>query len=516
MELPIQVWQEIFSFLGWRERLKCKLVSKFWKLAIETSACPPFLCIYGDEYPRQVKWCFSDQNVIEEDAVRHNAQFCDFNLRIELFKGLQKLAFVRAYSCDFLKDLPLLTRLKVLMLHNYYINDRGSRNHRATLESSSLERLSFKYPYNIDDQVDIDSISIDFNTPNLSSLIFWSYSILNRDANLRVKFLFPLKVRHLECIKFFSDFSVLKNLETLVCQKIVCPFTLKDFKSLKQLELFPRQESELEAIKEIMNQKKILRLEHLEILVWGFKDILVTCKSEQHNGATAFDLNEHFLGQFAEHSNKLIAHIPREFEFNINLFVFSKVFKEIPNGFFKKFTNIYSVHILDDSDHLDNSKEKKLKLSQEAYLLQLLTESNPKVVRTDLNYTPEFYQEITSIRSIQILEIQDEFSSINYELFLKLKFLRKLDISSNKLQIDFIEKLFKLKYMQIFSFFGLSSRLSIRFAEDYCLTIMKIDKTGIPTKATQKSFDLDDLIKEMRRLKKKSNLFGKAYLPCLV
>ena len=125
MEIPIQVWQEIFSFLSWQERLKCKLVSKFWKLAIESSTAPLFLCIYGDEYPRQTKWCFSDQNVIEEDTVRRNPKkFSDFNSRIELFKGLQKLAFVRAQSCDFLKDLPLLTRLKVLMLHNYYIKKK--------------------------------------------------------------------------------------------------------------------------------------------------------------------------------------------------------------------------------------------------------------------------------------------------------------------------------------------------------------------------------------------------------
>ena len=501
MEIPIEVWQEIFSFLGWQERLKCKLVSKFWKLAIETSAAPPFLCIYKDKYPRQVKWCFSDQNVIEEDAVRHNAQFRNFNSRIELFKGLRKLVFVRAQSCDFLKDLPLLTRLKVLMLHNYYIKDRTCRDHRNTLESSSLESLSFKYCYNVGDQTSIDSISIEFNTPNLSSLIFWSYSILDRHFNFQVKFRFPLAIRRLECIKFFSDFCLLKNLETLVCQKIVCPFTLKDFKYLKRLELFPRQESELEAIKEIMNEKKLLRLPNPEILVWGFKDMLVTFKSEQHGVADAFDLDEHFLEQVAKHPDKFVGHIPSGFEFNINFWVFSKALKEIPNDFFKKFTNIKCVDVLDHSNDVNRRRESTF--SEQAYLLQLLTESNPKDVRTYLNYTPEFYEQLTSIESIENLEISDKFSNINFELFLKLKFLWRFQISTEKLPISFIEKLFKLKYIRIFIFSNSNCTIFIHRFSNYALRITEGPIT--------ENFEcLDDLIKEMRRLKKdvKANLSG--------
>ena len=55
-------------------------------------------------------------------------------------------------------------KVKVLMLHNYYIKDKTNRDHRKTLESSSLERLSFKYCYSVGDQVAIVSISSDFNT----------------------------------------------------------------------------------------------------------------------------------------------------------------------------------------------------------------------------------------------------------------------------------------------------------------------------------------------------------------
>ena len=503
-ELPILVLQEIFSFLGWPERLKCKRVSKQWKFAIETAA-PQFLCICERIFSRKIKWYFSEQNVIDEDTVRLNPEkLRDFHSRIELFKGLQKLCFFHVYNCDFLKDLPLLSKLKVLMVHNYYIKDRTCRDHQATLESSSLEKLSFKYCYNVENHVAIDSIFIEFQTPNLSSLIFWSYSVYDPDVNFKLKFNFPLKIRHLECIEFVSDMSVLKNLETLVCQKIVSPFTLEDFKSLQRLELFPREERELESIKAIVDEKKLLRREPLEILIWGFRDILVTFKSEQHDISIAFDLDEHFLGQVAKHSDNLVGHIPREFEFNVDFAVFSKTLKEIPKDFFEKFSNIYSVNILDDG------RRRKKKFPNQSYVLQLLIQSNPKVVRTDFNFSVKFYEQLTSIQSIENLKIKENFGNINWDLFLKLNFLDTLRISTEKLPIDFISKLFKLKYLWVFIFSNSNCAIFIlREREYYAFRITK----G-PIMKTYKHFDrLEDLIKEMKKLKKT----GKAYLRgCLV
>ena len=366
------------------------------------------------------------------------------------------------------------------------------------MESSSLESLSFKYCYNVADQVAIDSISIEFNTPNLSSLIFWSYSIFDSDFNFQVKFSFPLKIRHLECINFFSDFNVLKNLETLVCQKIVCPFSLADFEHLKRLELFPRQETELEAIKAITNQKKLLRLPNPEILVWGFKDILVTFKSEQHDVADAFDLDEHFLHQVTKHPDKLVGRIPREFEFNINFWVFTKALKEIPNDFFKKFTNIYRV------DTFYEGRRRKLKVSEQEYLLKLITESNPKHVDLmSFNFSEEFYEQLTSIQSIE--DLCCKFSNINFELFLKLKFLSSLRVSSDKLPISFIEKLFKLNFFRSLSFRYSSFSIILCNYSSYhlCLSTNR-KKEGYHTEIETFFDSLEDLIGELQRLKQEN------------
>ena len=447
-ELPILALQEIFSFLSLPERLKCKRVSKRWKFAVENAQGIQALCIYGKDFPCRIKWCFSESEVIPEDTHGLDPEkFFNFNSRIELFCDLQKVCFFRVEISEFFYDLHLLSKLKVLMIDDFLIDD--DLDHHITFDLNSLEKLSLKYVY-YQAYPERNIKSIDFNTPSLSSLVFWNdYFIFELARNCPVKFRFPLTIRHLECIQFDSNLSVLKNLETLICQKIVVPFKLNDFKSLQRLELFPREEEELEYIRGIMEEKRSLRRDNLVITVCGFQDLLVAFAPGHQQNNTLFELNEHFLRQVADHSDKLVGHIPWQFFMN-EFFIFPKTFKEIPKDFFffKKFVHFLIIVVPDDSER----RRRKRDTPDPSYVLQLLSQSNPEHVRTRFSFNRKFYEQLTSIQSIKALEITERFENLNLDHFLKLKNLRSFCIFTEKLPIDFISKLFTLRFMYDFFF----------------------------------------------------------------
>ena len=499
-ELPLLVLQEIFSFLDWKERLKCKRVSKQWKFAIETTGTQS-LCIYSGRFPYKLKWCFSERELIREDTVYCDPdKFGNLRSKIELFRTLQKLCFFHVEMNEFIEDLHLLPNLKVLMIHDYKVKrERNLAN--LKLSSSSLEKLSFKYfktehPFEMIDSIDLD-------TPNLSSLIFWNDAITEPFANFPIKFRSPLKIQHLECIEFDSKLSVLKNLETLVCQKIVCPFTLEDFKMLQRLELFPAEEEELDYIRGIMKEKNNLRKDSLEITVCGFKDLLVAFKHGYRLFFSNFELNEHFLSQVAKHSENLVGYIP--WDFNVYFSVFHKIFEEIPKNFFKKFSNFKRIYFSDYTRRL-----RKRKFPNQSEILQLLIQSNPKVVDLgwDFYFNLEFYEQLTSIKSIRHLEINDKFENLDYELFLKLEFLESLSIRTEKLPVDFIKKLFKLKFMYNFSFCYSRFRLSVMLCQTYySYSIDLTRKKDFDMIIDMNFYFLDDLIEEIKKLKSENRAF---------
>lgn len=333
-ELPILVIEKILSYMSLAGRLKCKLISKQWKLAVETAVGPQSLCIFELEYPYKLKWCFSEQNVIQEDIIQSWKEFRNLNSRIDLFKDLQKLCFFHVELKEFIEDLHLLKRLKVLIIYGYFIHGRGRDGYRIAFKSISLEKIAIKFK-KLTSRIE----SLDFDTPNLNSLIFDNYfAYSDREVKYQVNFRCPLKVRYLECIEFDSQLSVLKNLETLVTQTITCPFSLKDYKSLKRLELFPRKTNELDHIRAILNEKRDLKRDALEITVCGFRDVLIALKQEDANiYLSVLNLNQYFLGQVAKYQD-LVGYIP--WEVNLDFGIFNKVSKKLPKNFFTKFYSI--------------------------------------------------------------------------------------------------------------------------------------------------------------------------------
>ena len=369
-----------------------------------------------------------------------------------------------------------------------------------TFDSNSLEKLSFKYLYAYT-RTEKAIESIDFNTPNLSSLVFWiDYYVRRPIPNIPVKFSFPLKIRHLECIQFDSSLSVLKNLETLICQKIVVPFKLNHFKLLLRLELSPKMEEELEYIRGIIEEKQSLRRDSLVIIVCGFQDLLAVIGEGHQRIASSFELNEHFFRQVADHSEKLVGHIP--WKFSMNFSAFYKTFKEIPKDFsFFKLVHIEHIRVSDDSEI-----KRRRNTPDPSYVLQLLTQSNPESVRIGYKFDMEFYRQLTSIQSIKNLHlfyVDERFEKLNLDEFLKLENLRSFSICKERLPIDFISKLFKLKFMKDFFFSCSKFYFGTTYLSDpqIHLNFVFQKKRKANSRDFSESFDcLDDLIDRIKEL----------------
>ena len=502
--MPILVLYEIIGFLSLPERLKCKQISKQWKMAVETAEGPHSLFFYRREFPYNVKWCFSERTVAHEDLIYVYPEFRNLNSRIELFEDLQRLGFSGVEMSEFFKDLHLLRKLKVLMIEDYYLyekNCQDNKNLHITLHSNSLEKLSFKSSKNIPSNSRNDIKSIEFNTPKMSSLIFWNDGpSFSRRDNFPVRFRFPLVIKHLECIEFDSNLSVLRNLETLVCQKIGCPFKLADFKSLQRLELFPNEESELEYIEMIVNEKWDLQRESLEIIVCGFKDLLVACKPEFDPDSTIFELSDHYLRQVIRHPDNFVGHIPWQFEI-VNFPSFYKSFRELPEDFFQKFANISSIFVSDDL-----RRPSLRKRPNPPDLLQLLVQTNPKTVFISFSFSYFFYEDLTLIESINFLDIKERSKNLNFNFFLNLKFLKHLNIHTDKLPIEFIPKIFKLRFMRSFVFRYLNFCIVIRENhENYSLyKAINTKKTFDCYESTTYFERLNDLVEALKRFKKKN------------
>lgn len=492
-KLPILALRKIFSYLTLQEKLRCKLVSKSLKSAVEADG-PRSLCIYsGARYPYNEKWDFLERNVTYEEIVFSNhKKNHDFSAMITLFRDLEELFlfFVCKFNDFIVRELPLLSQLKVLVIDNPAFNENHKYEH-LTFNSSSLEKLSFKCP-GFD-----DFKSIEFNTPNLNSLVLWINENASRSFKLQLKFSCPLKVRHLECFHFIASMRVLKNLETLNCQKIVCQFALEKFELLGKLELFPREESEFGYIRELIRDKKILRRENLEITVCGFKDLLV---SVHRSSGEIFNLKQPFLDQAAKHHENLTGRVPWMFRIgSLELKEFDQIFKgEIRELFLRTFT-IESIYL--DARYF-GKMDQHLNIDQNSFL-QLLTEANPKSVTIlSCDFNQEFYQHLATIKSITSLDILEKSKNLDLDQFLKLEYLSQLKIHTDKMPIAFIRKVLEMSFLLKFSFRSsyFSMILSRRGAYTFHLSVST--KKLFTPKEYYDSFDtLDGLIENLERVK---------------
>ena len=407
---------------------------------METFCSQQNLCIYSKEYPYNEKWCWSGLKVVEEDLLylkfdRENSR--RFDLRKQFFRNLQKVYLYQIgdkLDC-FLEEVHLLTKLKVLMVDD----------HRTTklrkLSSASLEKFSFNSNF----------ICIELDMSELHSFSLWNYF---RESH-RVSFRFPLALKHLMCKKFDSNLTGLKNLETLICEEITTDFRLKNFKRLTRLELFPFNTEQFELARAIREERMRLGRDNLEIVISGFKDDFVFASA--HFPFAFLAGGSAYFEHAVQNYSHLVCRNPlkiRPYISDLPKWVSS--IPGIPGIFFEKFPEIDSIGVYG---------REMISESEQSSLIELIRRSNTKTLSVmNLKLTNEFYEQVSSVLSIDTLRVGPHLENFDFDHFLRLRHLQQLFIrSEKKIRIEFICKLFEqLKFLVYFTFDSTCSCFKIK------------------------------------------------------
>ena len=432
-DFPLLVLEKIFSFLNIQGKLRAKIVCKNWKSVLDMMRSQQNACIHYLDYPYKRCWPFSSQRVADQDMIclqfnRENER--KFDLKMQFFQNLQKLYLHRIGDPvkAFLKgEINCLAKLKVLMIEERRISC-------VKLALTGLQQLSLK----------CDSLwSIELNTPNLRSLTIWT----EETEVDRLIFHFPLKIKELECNFFDLNLSALENLETLICQEMDVPFDLNQFKSLTRLEFFPRQTKYLSAAKLIREAGESLKRDRLEMIVYGFKEEPIICKthSKYH-----FTMSPEYLDYVLKNYSDLVGHIPWEFQVAASTLL--KHCASIPADFFNRFT-IAAIW---------EQSFEQITSSDGPNLIELIKRS--KAENVDLfgfELKKEFYKQLP-VQSIKFLTIGPLLADVEFDHFLKLKNLREINIFYRLIQIKFISRLFKELTFFVKFFFQAPGKMHIR------------------------------------------------------
>lgn len=266
----------------------------------------------------------------------------------------------------------------------------------------------------------------------------------------------------------------------------------------------------------MIDEKKRLQRDSLEIIVCGFKDLpkdlLVSGGDERDHGTNLFfELTEHFLGQIVKHPAKFIGHIPWEFV----VYDFSPLYKQsekLPEDFFDKLFNIPTIHV---QPYVRRSRRKTPNPED---VLRLLIQISPQDLEIDYNFNKRFYEQLTLIQTIEDLEVHDKYENLNWENFLKFEHLDRLSVFSDKLPIDFVARILRMKFLTSFSFYysnfffcflkETNDQPVLRVLSKYKY---KIDLSIVTNKGPRRSVDafyfLNDLTKKLESMKTQNEAY---------
>ena len=405
--LPVLALQGIFQFLGLAERLRFRRVSKKWKFAVETMRPQRDLCIYQHSYPFEEKWAFSNEEVTCEDMLYCNLTGSD-NVRSKVMPFIEELQRLYLYwtgesSRFFLRNLPFLNKLKVLVMRSEYSSDFWFlfKSRELELSSKSLEKLSITF-------TDPTGMQLHLDTPSLHSLVLWDRPA--RDP-VNYRFRYPLEVRYLQCMDFNLMLGVFKNLQELVCWQISFPFDLNEYRLLRKVNIYPLLEDEHDTLNRLTEQRDRLHRKNLQILVSGFD---CTCLHHYAIGSQML-LDKENLEKLAANRSKLIEPIPWDcyLWFEPLYEVFGKIRKDLR----KIFSRIQSIEM-----GVTYSRPEGL---EESDVVNFLTETKvAELILEDYNFKREFYELLPAVQSIKELRIEERSLTnedyVHIELNLKI------------------------------------------------------------------------------------------------
>ena len=452
-DVPLLVLKEIFDHLSIGERLKVRCVCKTWKFVIEAFNRPQSLCIYSTRYPSGERWCLADQKVKEVemlhlrfnddlDAPRPSLSLDFFqNLRMGFFQDLQKV-YLYQWSTHFLEELNQLTKLKVLMINDLFLTKP------ITWNFPRLEKLSIRPSYGL---LSDGKVGIQLNTPNLNSFVYHVYDLPMNVINL----LFPLKVKYVQCFEFCRMLNELKNLETLVCQRITFDFELNNFRSLTRLEIWPT-EDQLPMVRQIREERDLLKRNDLQLICSGFKDELISCAREPPS--EEIELTSAYL-QEIERNRAQFEGCP--WKTSISLTTIVRCLNQITDRLLDclpNFNKIYSnLPIILPNGVLQSR------------LIEVIQKSHPSdlSIPDSLNLTKESFIQLTRIESLKNLKIEINLNDFSFDCLLNLKVLETLDIQSPTISTEFLCKMVRqMKHLSEFYFHSSSQfNITIHFNE---------------------------------------------------
>ena len=448
--LPILALQNIFRFFDFAERQRFRRVSKKWKFTLETMRPQRDLCIYSHSYPFEEKWPFSNEEIACQEMI-----YCDPSDSSDIHKVLAfigdlerlYLYWVHKPTKFFLWSLPLLNKLKVLIIHDHYSCFFGDEKlELQLLSSSSLEKLSITF-------TKPTGIQLDLETPSLHSLIVWESPL-----DSRFRFCYPLSIRYLQCVDFKSILGVCKNLQELVCQQISFPFDLNEYQSLRKVNIYPLIDDEHDTLTRLTEQRDRLHRESLQILVSGFNCARIYYRHVD----SMMLLDKDNLEKLAANQSKLIEPIPWGcyLWFKPLYENFGKITKELP----KIFSKIQTVE-MGPEDH-------KLVESKASDVVNFLADIKvAELILEECNFKREFFELLPAVKSIKKLNITERsLASEDYALITKLKNLNQILVESEKISIDFVRKCLDLRFFEFLSF------RSTMF--DYFHIRMNLDRLG--------------------------------------
>lgn len=204
-------------------------------------------------------------------------------------------------------------------------------------------------------------------------------------------------------MQFNRNLSQLKNLKTLVCQRIVFDFRLEDFKSFTKLEIWPT-EPQLAMAKRIQQERRLLNRKDLELIVSGFrvsgsrvsgsKEELVSCKLSSSNFSMVLELTQAYLELVKSNGSKFSGCAPWKTKLQLATLV-RHADGKISNEFFVHFPKL---HTISHGELFQLGEPFQLENTEASHLIELLKRSNTTRLQLfSMNLTQEFYDQLTCV-----------------------------------------------------------------------------------------------------------------------
>lgn len=281
LEIPDLILLEMFSFLKIQERFHTlRQVCRRWKQLVEYQLeTQTRAIVYDQERPFHRRWPSENRKLSSLEIV--NQPFFNFCLANGHFKRLKKL-YLYLVSGPSFESVGLMAKLIKCMCHLEELSiDRSNLglftwepNQNINLQGftfKNLKTLSVKQRLN-------EKVSI--NAPRLERLTVWGLYQDYPDSvsDLMIVPSHPERLKYLECDFISGETQKFPNLVQLWAQHVRSDFSLSHYPKLRQLNLclnesIPhRRQNFLLSIESLLQQRKQLKLDHLEITNFGVRN----------------------------------------------------------------------------------------------------------------------------------------------------------------------------------------------------------------------------------------------------